>query len=93
LSVRWTRPALADFVEVQQYIANENPDAARRVAERVWQSVQHLVGNPHAGREGHVGGTREWLISDTPYLVVYRIRNGEVEILRLWHGRKNWRSI
>jgi plasmid stabilization system protein ParE len=55
--------------------------------------VQHLVGNPRAGREGHVAGTREWLISDTPYLVVYRTRDDEVEILRLWHGRKNRRNM
>ena len=77
---------------MQQYIAGETPDAASRAAERNWQSVQHLAGNPQAGREGHVAGTREWLVSDTPYLVVYRIRNDEVEILRLWHGRKNWRD-
>jgi len=84
---------LADFVEIQQYIASENPVAANKVAERIWQSVQHLIRNPHAGRDGHVAGTREWLISDTPYVVVYRIRSNEVEILRLWHGRKNWRTV
>jgi toxin ParE1/3/4 len=44
------------------------------------------------GRVGHVEGTREWVVSDTPYLIVYRVKNEAVEILRVWHGRRNWQG-
>ncbi|HEX9584590.1 MAG TPA: type II toxin-antitoxin system RelE/ParE family toxin [Gammaproteobacteria bacterium] len=27
-----------------------------------------------------------------PYLIVYRLRDGTVEILRLWHARRDWQS-
>ena len=92
MKVRWTRPALADFIEAQEYIASGNPQAAQQVAERIWQSVQHLADEPHSGRSGHVAGTREWVINGTPYLVAYRIQGQEIEILRVWHGRMNWRD-
>jgi toxin ParE1/3/4 len=41
------------------------------------------------GRPGRVQGTRERVITGTPYLVVYRVRH-EVEILRVLHGAMRW---
>jgi toxin ParE1/3/4 len=83
LNLRWTRPALADLVEAQNYIARDNPSAAETVARRVWDAGERLCENPDIGREGHVEGTREWMVNQTPYLIVYRVRNQLVEILRV----------
>ncbi|MDP2606427.1 MAG: type II toxin-antitoxin system RelE/ParE family toxin [Deltaproteobacteria bacterium] len=92
MKLRWTRPALADLVEAQNYIAKDNPSAAEAVAQRVWEAVNSLCNHPEIGRQGHVHGTREWPVSQTPYLVVYRLRDETVEILRVWHGRRNWQA-
>ena len=93
LTLRWTRPALADLIEAQNYIARDNPSAAAAVAQRVWDATENLRDNPEMGREGHVPGTREWPVTQTPYLIVYRVRNDAVEILRIWHGRRSWQNI
>jgi toxin ParE1/3/4 len=90
LKLRWTRPALADLVEAQNYIARENPPAAQALAQKVWDAAENLCNHPGMGRVGHVEGTREWVVSDTPYLIVYRVRDEALEILRIWHGRRNW---
>ena len=90
LKLRWARPALADLIEAQQYIARDNPSAAQTVAQRVWEAANNLSFHPEIGRQGHVEGTREWLVSQTPYLIVYRVKGDTVEILRVWHGRRNW---
>jgi toxin ParE1/3/4 len=92
LKLRWTRPALADLVEAQNYIARDNPSAAQALAQRVWDAAKNLCDHPGMGRAGHVEGTREWVVSDTPYLIVYRVRDEAVEILRVWHGRRNWQA-
>ena len=92
LKLRWTRPALADLIEAQQYIARDNPSAAQTVAQRVWEAANNLTDHPEIGRKGHVEGTREWLVSQTPYLIVYRVRGDAIEILRVWHGRRNWQA-
>lgn len=92
LKLRWTRPALADLIEAQEQISKENPQAAGEVAQRVWDSAANLVSNPKIGRAGHVAGTREWVVRRAPYLIVYRERPGELEILRVWHTRRDWQN-
>ena len=93
LQIKWTRPALADLVEAQAYISRENPQAAEVIAQRIWEATQSLADNPRIGRNGHVAGTREWVVQRTPYLVVYRIRENHVEILHVYHGKRNWQSL
>ncbi len=44
------------------------------------------------GRPGHVADTREWIVRRTPYLIVYRVRAETLEILRLWHAKRDWQS-
>ncbi len=92
LNLRWTRPALADLIEAQNYIAHENPAAAQAIAHRVWDAARNLQHNPEIGRTGHVTGTREWVVTQTPYLIVYRVAGDTLEILRMWHARQNWKT-
>lgn len=92
MKVEWTRPALSDLIEAQAYIAQENFSAAKSIAQKIWDASKQLVKNPEIGRTGHVDGTREWVVGQTPYLIVYRIKEDQIEILRVWHSRQNWQS-
>jgi addiction module RelE/StbE family toxin len=92
LKVRWTRPALVDFIEAQTFIGRHDPTAAQQIARRLWEAVEGLKDHPQIGRPGHAAGTRERVVPRTPYLIVYRVANETVDILRLWHGRRNWQS-
>jgi toxin ParE1/3/4 len=92
LKLRWTRLALADLNQAQEYIAQDNPAAANSVAQRVHDAALGLCENPLMGRPGQVTGTREWVVTQTPYLLVYRVKGDAVEIVRLWHGRQNWQN-
>jgi toxin ParE1/3/4 len=42
------------------------------------------------GRPGRVISTRELVVSGTPYIVAYRVREGVVEILAVIHGAQQW---
>lgn len=92
IKVEWTRAALADLIEAQLYISQENTKIAGIVARRVWDASQQLADNPQIGRLGHVEGTREWVVTQTPYLIVYRIGEQRIEIIRLWHSKQNWQA-
>ena len=92
MKLRWTRPALADLVEAQSHIAQDDPHIARMVAQRIWDAASRLRDNPHIGRAGHVSGTLEWVVLRTPYLIVYRIKDDAVEIIRVWHMKRDWRN-
>jgi toxin ParE1/3/4 len=67
LKLQWTRPALNDLIEAQTYIAQDNPQAAQAVAQRLWDAAQSLTDHPQIGRPGHVADTREWVVRRTPY--------------------------
>ena len=53
-------------------------------------AVRRLGNNPQLGRIGRVPGTRELVVSDTPYLIAYRIRPDAVVIERLFHSAQRW---
>jgi len=90
MRVRWTTPAREQLVSAFEYIAEENRGAAARVADQIWESTQILARHPMAGREGRVAGTRELVISGTPFLVAYRISKKEVWILAVLHAAREW---
>jgi toxin ParE1/3/4 len=87
---RWTRPALADLEEVGDLIAQGNPRAAERMMARIVAAIDGLSAHSEVGRPGRIAGNRELVISETPYLAPYRVRDGEVQILAVFHGSRRW---
>ena len=90
MRVRWLRRALENLEEEAEYIARDDPEAASRVVQRIATSVGGLATHPASGRPGRVPGTRELVVSGTPYVVPYRVRGETVEILRVFHGARKW---
>lgn len=86
--IRWTSPALRDLEAIQDYIAQENPEAAYHVAQMIWQRVETLKLHPTKGRAGRIAGTRELVFSEIPYIVPYRVRGDTLEILAAFHTRR-----
>jgi plasmid stabilization system protein ParE len=72
-----------------KHIQEDNPTAARNIAQAVIDRIEQLAAFPGLGRPGEVNGTRE-LVSP-PYVVVYRSTEEIVEILHIWHGAQDWR--
>ena len=90
MQVRWLRRALRNLDEEAQNIARDDPEAAARIVEHIATSVDRLATYPALGRSGRVPGTRELVVSVTPYLIPYRVRGETVEILRVFHGARKW---
>jgi addiction module RelE/StbE family toxin len=90
MKVRWAAPALRDLEAIGDYIARDNPAAAARVVTRIFEQADFLASHPHAGRAGRVPGTRELVVSDTPFILPYRIEQETVEVLAVFHGARRW---
>ena len=90
MKVKWVRLALNDLNEAAEFIARDNPKAASRVVKRIWDAVQVLADQPHAGRAGRVHGTREMVVTGTPDIIPYRVVEDTVQILRVLHGKRKW---
>ena len=87
--IRCTIEASDQFEAAVKHIQQDNPTAARNVAQTVIDRIEQLAVLPGLGRPGEVKGTRE-LVSP-PYVVVYRSTEEIVEILHVWHGAQDWR--
>jgi toxin ParE1/3/4 len=96
MKIRWSDPAQTDLFEILDYIARDNPSAAKRVERRLVHAVESLAQQPRRGRPGRVEGTRELVIPRLPYIVIYRIverplrPGGEIAVIRVLHGARRW---
>jgi plasmid stabilization system protein ParE len=87
MSAFFTPKARTDLSRIHSYIAKDNPAAASRLAVELLAACDRLELFPERGRKGRIAQTRE-LTTVWPYVIVYRIRRGNVEVLRIWHGRQ-----
>jgi len=88
--IRWLRRAVRDLGAAEKFIAQDNSEAAAKVALTIVKAVSQLKDQPGTGRAGRVPGTRELVIAETPYIVPYRVKNDVVEILRVYHSARKW---
>ena len=90
MKLDWSARSLADINSIKAYISASNPRAADRVFTAIKATGERLRRFPHSGPRGNRAGTRQIVVSGTPYLIVYRLGPDTIEILRVLHGRQSW---
>lgn len=90
MQVRWLSTALQNLNQEADYIAQDDPQAARLVVHRIHRAVSLLADNPAVGHPGRIHGTRELVVPDTRYILPYRVRPRleRIEILRVFHSSR-----
>ena len=89
MKLRLLPRAVRDLAELRAYIAADDPDAAQKVAERLIKALKLIESRPDICRPTAGAATREWVVPGLPYIIPYRLKNGTVEILRIYHTRRN----
>lgn len=80
--VIWSEPALSDLDAIADYIALDNPEAARGLVQRVFHHVDQLEDHPRSGSKPlELKGWRYRQIVEPPCRVFYREDSGRVFIL------------
>ncbi|MCI0749843.1 MAG: type II toxin-antitoxin system RelE/ParE family toxin [Nevskiales bacterium] len=78
----WTEPALTDLDAIADYIALDNPDAARHLVARIFEHVDQLARHPDSGsKPRELKGWRYRQIIEPPCRVFYRHDGNGVFIL------------
>ena len=90
MQVQWTNKAKSRLEEIEAYIGQESPAAAKVILTIIKKTATQLSKYPDSGKPGRLMGTRELLFSDSPYLVVYTVRNNIVTILTIFHTAQNF---
>ena len=91
--VVWTEPALSDLDAIADYIALENPDAARALVRRVFHHVEQLIEHPRSGsKPPELRGWGYRQIVEPPCRVFYREDSARVLILYVMRAERLLRS-
>lgn len=92
MKVTWRPRAKRDLNLLIAYIAQDSIESAELVATRILRAAETLTIAPRAGRSGRINGTRELVVQRTAYILVYRVEDGRVRILRVYHAARKWPS-
>jgi toxin ParE1/3/4 len=90
MDIIWLDRARREVIHIRKYIAMDNPRVAQQVARRILEISKKLRATPNIGRPGRLYGTRELVITGTPFIILYRVRDGVIEFLRVIHAARRW---
>ncbi|MFM6845117.1 MAG: type II toxin-antitoxin system RelE/ParE family toxin [Dolichospermum sp.] len=88
MQVKWLRRALRNLEQARNYVFQENPTAAQELIIKIQNAANQLEKYPFMGKSGRVEGTKELIISNSPYMIIYRVKEESVEVLRILHTSK-----
>ena len=89
--VIWAKPALQDLDTIADYIALDDPKAAKRLVGKVFQKVDQLIGFPETGtRPRELKGTPYRKLTVSPILIYYRIEGENVFIVHIVRGERQF---
>lgn len=92
VEVSWTEPALSDLDAIADYIALENPTAARNLVARVFKHVEQLADHPESGPiPSELKGMGYRQIVEPPCRIFYRLDNQHVYILHVMRSEQRLR--
>jgi plasmid stabilization system protein ParE len=86
--LRYSLAARSHISQIHSYIDERSPAAATRVIARIRVAAERLAEIPLMGRAGAVAGTREWVVTGLPYIIVYEVyaERDELVVLGVYHG-------
>jgi plasmid stabilization system protein ParE len=85
LIVRLSTRAKLEFDMAVAFLSQQNQRSADALASRIEAAILGLEDLPNRGRHGAIPNTREVVIRQTPYVLVYLVRRDEVIVLRIRH--------
>ncbi len=90
MQLRWTEEAADDLERIADYLLTHTLERASELVRAVYDAPSGLLTFPNRGRPGKKEGTRELVLSPLPYIVVYKVIDDVVFIIRILHGTQKW---
>lgn len=96
--IEYSKEAKQDLIGIKQYIKYnlQEPETAQSLILKIREEISNLKNNPeiHSVIDDDIIRKQEIrkLIVDN-YIVFYRIKNNNIEIVRIMYGRRNWINL
>lgn len=94
MRIEWSKGAEKNLDGIETYIARDNPRAAvKTVLKIVRRASEQLSMYPSSGRPGRIDGTRELVLPELPYIVIYTVRRETIFIVRVFHAAQDIENL
>ena len=84
--------AVEDVARLRSFLDQRNPEAARRALTSIWTTIDRLQEFPQLGMATGDADIRQIVVrfGASGYIVRYAARpeDGNILIIRIWHGRE-----
>jgi plasmid stabilization system protein ParE len=90
MKVHWTETAEGHLEGIYAYIAQDSPEYAKRMVDRITRRSQQISELPFSGRrvpEYDIDQIRELI--ESPYRIIYYIKADQVDVLAVLHRAMN----
>ena len=86
----WSRSARDDLFAIAEHYRDIDPELPLKLLHRIRDAPLILVKHPNLGATTSVAGVRKWRVRSTPFILLYAVRDGRVEIRRVVHSSTDW---
>jgi plasmid stabilization system protein ParE len=90
--VTWSEGAAQDFEAALSHIAEENPQNAALVRNRIFNTLSHLE-SFNLGTPGPLGSLKLYIPKTSYFVIFRRAPDGDVSIRAFVHTSMDWESM
>ena len=85
--------AREDLLEIEEYIGQANPRAAMNFLDKIMNRCEQIGQFPGIGRRRFELKTGYRSLVEGQYIILYRVSNHQVEVVRVLHGKRDFEQI
>lgn len=90
LLIEWTPTAQADLLEILDYFAERNKQAAHRLFERIEQDLEHAAEHPYLFKpRPRLPGLRK-IVTHPRYIVFCQVTATSIKVVNVVHARREF---
>lgn len=93
MPVFWLPKARDQRSRQLEFLLRHNPALGIKMGDAIAKTVARVAADPNLSRTGRIAGARELLVPGTPFLLVYRIEETAIVILRLLHNSRRFPTL
>ncbi len=97
-SIEYSKEAKQDLIGIKQYIKYnlQEPETAKKIIAKIRSEINNLKYNPEIYTvidDDLIKKLELRKLIVNNYIVFYRIKNDNIEIVRVMYGRRNWITL
>jgi toxin ParE1/3/4 len=92
MRLRWRARALADLEAFHDWLRSVEGAKPKQTISRIRAAAQSMRRLGDIGRPSVIEGLRELSVRNAPYVIVYRVESGTIDILAVYHTAQQRKS-